>query len=72
MEILKEARENTNFVACGLQMVKYYTKMKTIIKLKFAMVNMVFTVVANVTRKWKQKIVLHLILLSFFQFIWVG
>ena len=52
-------------------MVKYCTKMEMIIKLNFTMIDLIFNVVVNVSRKWKEKIGLHLILLSFFQFIWV-
>ena len=36
------------------------------------MINLIFNMVVNITRKWKEKIVLRLLLLSFFQFIWVG
>ena len=53
-------------------MVKYCTKMETTIKLNFAMINLIFNVVVNITKKWKEKIGLRLVLLSFFQFIWVG
>ena len=70
--ILKEATENTNFITYGPHMIKYYTKMETTIKLKIFMIDIEFNVVVNVTIKWKGKIVLHLVLLSFFQIIWVG
>ena len=51
-------------------MVKYCTKMETTIKLDLTMINLVFNVVVNVTRKWKDKNVLHLLLLSFFSIYW--
>ena len=53
-------------------MVKYCAKMETTIKLNFTIIDLIFNVVVNVTRKWKEKIGLHLVLLSVFQFIWVG
>ena len=53
-------------------MVKYCTRMETTVKLNFTIIDLIFNVVVNVTRKWKEKIGLHLVLLSVFQFIWVG
>ena len=46
-------------------MVKYCTKMEMTIKLNFTMINLISNVVVNVTSKWKEKIVLHLVLLGF-------
>ena len=43
-------------------MVKYCKKMETAIKLNFIMINLIFNLVEKVTRK----IMLHLLLLSFF------
>ena len=50
---------------------QYCTKMETKIKLNFIMINLIFNVAVNVTRKWKKKIVIHLILLIFFS-IYLG
>ena len=52
-------------------MVKYCKKMETTINLNFTMINLIFDAVVNVSRKWKETIVLHLVLTGFFQFIWV-
>ena len=57
MGILKEARENTNFATCGPQIIKYCAKMEMKIKLNFTMINLIFNVFVNVSRKWKKKIV---------------
>ena len=45
--------------------------METAIKLNFTMINLIFNVVANVTCKWKENIVLHLLLSRFFS-IYLG
>ena len=55
----------------GLQKVKYCTKMETTIKLNFTMINLIFNVVANVTRKWKEKNVTFTFI-RFLQFTSVG
>ena len=47
-------------------MVKYCTKMEMKIKLNFTTINLICNVAVNVTRKWKEEIVLHLLFLSFF------
>ena len=63
--------KNSNSARCEPQMIKYCKKIQTTIKLNFTMINLVFNVVVNVTRKWKENIVLHFLLLSFFS-IYLG
>ena len=53
-------------------MVKYCAKMEMTTKLNFTIFNFIYNVILNVTRKWKEKYLLRLLLLIFFQFIWVG
>ena len=58
--------KNSNSARCEPQMIKYCKKIQTTIKLNFTMINLAFNAVVNVTRKWKENIVLHFLLLSFF------
>ena len=60
IEILKKQGKNPNSATCGPQMVKYCTKMETTIK--FTMINLILNMVVNVTSKWKEIFVLHLLL----------
>ena len=46
-------------------MVKYCTMMEMRIKLNFTVINLISNVVVSIARKWKEKIVLHLLLLGF-------
>ena len=52
-------------------MVKYCTKMEMTIKLNFTIFNFIFNVIVNVSRKWKEKNLLRLLLLIFFS-IYLG
>ena len=55
MGILKEARESTNFATCGLQMVKYCTKMETTTKLNFTMIKLTLTWLRTLPENGRKK-----------------